>query len=228
MIIQNPPMFYKLTSLTRSTRDAFQQNTMSQTTNPTRRVRDNPFEKVDVRMEISLLSDEIEKLRLEYEQFFTGLIPRAPEKLQTDVRRKIRKLIKTPLKNLELTYRIKTLEGRFNTLNTYWTRVQKQREEGTYVKDLFKANLRDRISLEDEKAKTREGEAQAQMKSLFNSYKNALEKETKKTQNLDFARFQKALTQQAKELKEKNGGKKVAFKVVIKEGKVKVEVRSKE
>jgi hypothetical protein len=189
--------------------------------------RENPFERVDVRFELDSLTEEIESLRIHFEQFFTGLLPLAPDKQHADVKRRIRKLLRAPFRNSEMNFRLKTLEGRYNTLHSYWQRVMREREEGTYSKDVFKANLRERTKLEEARAHTAQGAAEKAMKQLFSKYKEALESHTGRTQNIDYQAFQKAIVQRTREFKERNKGQKVSFKVVVSEGKVTIKASPK-
>ena len=119
-----------------------------------------------------------------------------------------------------MTYKLKMLVSRYHTLNTYWQRVLKAREDGTYCKDVFKANLRERRALEEAYAQTAQGAAERGMQQLFQSYREALEKQTGAVQRLNFEAFSKSLVERAKEFKARHQCKKVAFKVVVKEGKV--------
>ncbi len=184
--------------------------------------------KSNLRNELSKLEVMIEELRVEYEQFFMGFRPYAPDKEHKEVQRQIRDLMKAPFKNSEINYRLRTLENRYRTYHTYWQRVNKQREEGTYQKDIFKANMRERMALEDARAQTTEGKAAANLQSLFNSYKVALEKQTGKKQNLDFNAFKKSLAKRAKDYKQQHGAdKRLSFKVVVKDGKVSVQAKAK-
>jgi hypothetical protein len=185
-------------------------------------------ERYDLRAELDRLESMIADLKVQYEQYFLGVSPFAPDKLHGDVKRQIRLMLKAPFKNSAISFRLKTLEGRYNTFNTYWQRVLKQREDGTYHKDVFKASLREKNALEDARAGTAVGQAEKNMQSLFNSYKDALEKQTGKKQTIDFQAFQKSLIQRAKDFKEQTGVKKLSFKVVVKDGKVVVQACSKE
>ena len=189
--------------------------------------KENPFERIDVRFELDTLEEQLESLRIHYEQFFTGLIPLAPDKQHAEVKRRIRKLLKAPFRNSEMSFRLRTLEGRYNTLHSYWQRVQREREDGTYCKDVFKANMREKFKLEDAHAQTSKGAAETAMKQLFSKYKEALEHQTGRVQNIDFKAFQKAIVQRTKEFKEKNKGLKVSFKVVVHDGKVTIKAAPK-
>ena len=182
----------------------------------------------DLKYEIEKLDSMINDLKVLYEQYFLGIYTIAPDKQHNAVKAFIRKIRKAPFKTSATAYHLRAVEMRYGTLNTYWQRVLREREEGTYSRDVFKANVRERNALEDAKAETKKGAAERQMKALYDSYRDALEKQTGTKQKIDFDAFQKSLVQRAKDFKEKHGAKKLAFKVVVKEGKVSVLATTKE
>lgn len=186
------------------------------------------FERLDLRAELDRLDQMLEELKVQYEQHFSGILPLAPDKLHNEVKRQRRLLLKAPFKNSEMKYRYKSLDHRYNTYRSYWERVNREREAGTYQRDVFKANLRERMALEEAQAQTAEGKAQGHLAGLFKSYQDALEKSAGRKINVDFDAFKKMVVQRAKEFKEKNGAKKLTFKVVIKEGKVSIQAKAKE
>jgi hypothetical protein len=184
--------------------------------------------KFNLKGELRLLEDSISELKVKYEQFFAGIIPREPEKEHADLKRAFRMIRKAPFKTAELSFRIKALEHRYNTFNTYWQRVMRERDQGIYSKDTFKAELRDRAHHEAAHSRTRQGAAERGMKALFDAYRSTLEKETGKIQDLDFKVFQSTLAQKAREFKEQSGAEKVTFRISVKDGRVSVQAKAKE
>ena len=96
----------------------------------------------DVIADILKVEADLNDLRILYEQFFTGAIKFAPEKEHQEMQRAFRRLLRAPLRNAELNFRVRSLKYRFNTFETYWKRVLKEKEEGRYHKDVFKARHR--------------------------------------------------------------------------------------
>ncbi len=182
----------------------------------------------DLRADLDRLDSMISELKVLFEQYFLGIITLPPDKPHNEVKAYIRKLRKSPFKTAATSFRLRSVETRYNTLYTYWQRVLREREEGTYARDVFKANLRERNALADEKSTTSQGAAERNMGSLFDSYREALEKATGKKQAVDFEAFQKSLIKRAKELKERHGVTRLSFKVVVKDGKVSVQAKAKE
>ena len=181
----------------------------------------------DLRVELERFSMLLDDLKLRYEQFFLGLAPFAPEKEHKEIQRFLRELMRAPFKTSETSYRLKMQETRYHSLNSYWQRVLRQREDGTYHRDIFKADLREKIAAEEAYYGTTQGLAEKSMQELFRSYKLALEKQTGQNHSLNFEKFSKSLIQRAQEFKAKNGCQKVSFKVVLKDGKVAIQARGK-
>src|SRR5262245_3607671 len=97
-------------------------------------------------VELEQLEERIETLRVLYEQHFADILPQPPTKLQKEAVFLIRKLLKAPFKNSQTRFKLRQLVTRYQTYRTYWERVLKEREEGTYVRDVFKAELRQKAA----------------------------------------------------------------------------------
>ena len=106
--------------------------------------KDQPFSQSgrDIDPELDLLETKLSELKVNYEQYFLDIISQPPDKLFEEVVRLIKGLQNAPFKNSTTRFRLKSLTSRFQTYKTYWEKVKKQREEGTYRPDIFKAKLR--------------------------------------------------------------------------------------
>jgi hypothetical protein len=190
---------------------------------------DSVTERGAFRQELATLDIALNDLKLLYEKHFLAVLPFAPDKELQEFKARLRALKRAPFKNSEIAYRIRALETRFSTLNTYWQRIIRERENGNYAKDIFKAGMRERHAFEDARKKTETGVAESSIKSLFNSYRSALERNSdSSSQQIDFGQFQKKILAQAREFRSKNGSKKLAFAVVVKEGKVSLKAKAVE
>ncbi len=179
-------------------------------------------QKLDFQSELAQLEAHLEDLKVQFEQHFMGLRALAPDGEHRQVRTHFRKLLKAPFKNSAINYRLRAIESRYQTYKTYWERVMRQREEGTYVRDVFKAELHEKIAQEEQWSQTAGGKAEQHMQDLFKTYKSELERQTGAKQNMEFKSFRQTLINQARSLKEKHGVDKVSFKVKVKDGKVTV------
>lgn len=72
----------------------------------------------------------LDRLRALFEQYFQGIERLEPAVLRKDFERRLELLRKQKPRNTALRFRLQTLQQRYNTLTTYWTRVSRQIEEG--------------------------------------------------------------------------------------------------
>lgn len=179
----------------------------------------------DVRVQLEQLERSLAALRTEFEQFFLGILPLPPEKHYTEVKRHLRQIQKLPFKNSRLRFQSQALERRFQSYDMYWQRTLKAKENGTYYRDVFKADLKARIAHEEAKSQSAGGAAERYVQGLFKSYSDALEKTLGRKQEIDYGRFKDELVKRAKALKEQAPDKKVTFRVVNKGGKITVEAK---
>ncbi len=183
-------------------------------------------QQANLRAKIDLLEEAIADLKTEYELFFSGLQPLPPDKMHQQVVRTIRELERAPFKATSLQYRMRALRSRYNTYDSYIQRVLREREAGTYSRDVFKADLRDKKEREVEKLKTEAGRSERRLKELFISYKDAVEKVGGATE-LSFDVFKESLIKRSKELRSKTGSAKVNFAIVEEGGEVNIKITSR-
>ncbi|MFZ1865779.1 MAG: MXAN_5187 C-terminal domain-containing protein [Polyangiales bacterium] len=92
-----------------------------------------------------LLSDaevQLSRIKHLYEQWFQGIERLEPQIARKQFERTMHELRKVKPRNTALRFRYNTLIQRYTTLQTYWRRVGRQIEEGTYRRDLLRARRR--------------------------------------------------------------------------------------
>jgi len=94
--------------------------------------------------EIALKEAEarLEQLRIRFEQYFLGLERMAPERDHEAFRRSVLELQRELPRNTALRFRYQQMKQKRVTLATYWARVCRQIEEGTYARDVARARQR--------------------------------------------------------------------------------------
>ncbi len=94
--------------------------------------------------EIMLSDAEVQLSRVKhlYEQWFQGIERIEPQIPRKQFDRQLHALRKIKPRNTALRFRFNTLIQRYTTLQTYWRRVGRQIEEGTYRRDLLRARRR--------------------------------------------------------------------------------------
>ena len=94
--------------------------------------------------EIMLSDAEVQLSRIKhlYEQWFQGIERIEPQIPRKQFDRALHALRKEQPRNTALRFRFQTLIQRYTTLQTYWRRIGRQIEEGTYRRDLLRARRR--------------------------------------------------------------------------------------
>jgi len=94
--------------------------------------------------EIILSDAEVQLSRIKhlYEQWFQGIERIEPQIPRKQFDRMLHNLRKVKPRNTALRFRFQTLIQRYTTLQTYWRRIGRQIEEGTYRRDLLRARRR--------------------------------------------------------------------------------------
>lgn len=88
------------------------------------------------------LEESIEELKVKYEMYFLGVERLEPARRRDDLKRDIARLKTAFTRNTGLRFRIQSLHARYLSYERMWLRAAREREEGTYRRDLFKARLR--------------------------------------------------------------------------------------
>ena len=94
--------------------------------------------------EIMLSDAEVQLSRIKhlYEQWFQGIERIEPQIPRKQFDRMLHALRKEQPRNTAMRFRFQTLIQRYTTLQTYWRRIGRQIEEGTYRRDLLRARRR--------------------------------------------------------------------------------------
>lgn len=93
----------------------------------------------EIQKELDELESRLERLRIKYDQYFIGIEKMLPFVQRKDVDRRFAQLHKEQFRNGGLRFRFQTMVQRFTTYQTYWGRIIRQIEEGTYKRDLIRA-----------------------------------------------------------------------------------------
>lgn len=200
-------------------------------------------EKLDRGLGVRL--DEIEEklfvLKINYEKYFSGLERKEPYRDREEVRRMVRDLIETPIRQPGQRFRFQQLKARFQSMELYWNRNINMIERGVHPKFKFRADLHDKTrrgasiapAAPAAEALTPEQEAVLQARKdqmareekafrmVFDRYLEARQKCGQST-DLGYDAVRDALRKQVRSLKSTYNTEQVRFRVVIEDGKAKV------
>jgi hypothetical protein len=190
--------------------------------------------------EVGSLEGDFKALRTEYEKYFAGVERLEPLKERDRVKSTLRRLMTVRTPNTAHRYRLQTLQASMITYESYWNRITRQIEEGTYHRDLFKlahkqqtlaASAEPRVAAPAPQAQpaaavsppaAAPANAGAVYPEALRSLHNALVKaraETGDTRPLTIDSLAATLKKQMSTIKEKFKCERVEFTVTVKDGK---------
>lgn len=105
----------------------------------------NVMSKNELEARMNELEVRMRQLRTLYEKYFVGNERLPPTQERRDVFRMIRELDNLHVQNTAQKFRLRSLIQRFNSYKAYWSRVERQIEEGTYERDVRRARRNQEI-----------------------------------------------------------------------------------
>lgn len=180
----------------------------------------------ELRASLADIEAMLSELKVKYEQYFLGILSLEPASDHQQLTRAFRSIRKAPFKNAAISFHLRSLESRYHSYNSYWQRVLREREEGTYRRDIKKAELRDKKLKEEAQSQTASSQVEKRMRELFESYRSAVSTDPTVSSNLSFSRFREALVKTAKSWSAAHPGKPVSFAIVSEGGRVAIRVVS--
>ena len=97
---------------------------------------------IDITQDLQLLENKIKQAKFEYNQYFMGIEKIEPTVPRKNLDRKIRALRRERMRSTALSFRMQMQVQRYNTQCTYWNRVCRQIENGTYTRHVMLARRR--------------------------------------------------------------------------------------
>jgi hypothetical protein len=181
-------------------------------------------ESVEVDRELSFLEVEMKKLEAEYNMYFAGRLPRPPWEMRKRVEGLVKQLDRTHIANYGQRFRFTTLQTRFSKSLDLWDRGLRAREEGRpgpFVQPR-PAEERPKAPLPEDRVihATSFQNPLQEMQKVHELYDNLARARREAGQDeIPFHKFADLVKTQVNSLKEK-GNPEVAFRVVVKDGKV--------
>ena len=175
--------------------------------------------------DIVRLESGIRQLKIQYDMFFAGSIPKQPLELRGELERIIRRHSATPIRKYAARFHFNALVSRFNSMSELWSKTLRSLEEGDRpapaVADRAGTNeqIVARCTLSDT-ANEREI-----LKLLHNRLLDARKKAGEPAGKVSFESFALTINAQARKMREKTGCDKVDLRVIVVDHKVTVKAR---
>jgi hypothetical protein len=204
-------------------------------------------EKDELQGEVQAVEEELEALKARYEQYFLGTERREPVRWREELKKKVLRVKTAFTRNAALRFRMQSLHARYLSYERLWLRSAREREEGTYRRDLFKARLHARPQAGEAGAGAPDAAAKpeptapartpapaasptptpkpagvpgdAQLRALYDAYVAAKRQCNEDVSKLSYDAVAKSVSRQVPELIAKYKAKSVDFKVEVKDGR---------
>ena len=100
------------------------------------------MEAEEIATHVDELELRLERLRVLYDQYFMGIEKMPPNVAQKDVDRRIWVLRREQIRNTGIRFRFQTIVQRYSTFGSYWMRIMREIENGTYKRHIQRAKKR--------------------------------------------------------------------------------------
>lgn len=168
--------------------------------------------------ELSRLEDNIRRLKIEYEAYFNGGIPRPPNDTLYRVEQVIKRYSGNAARlNVSQRFRFNQLWQRYSVYSDLWRKRLRSREEGREFgmrRRATESHSATRVVCRDPDRE------QAKVDQLLQALVNAKQRAGERTDDIDPARFQRFVREKTRQLKQELGCDSVQFSVTVKEGRV--------
>ena len=167
--------------------------------------------------EIQALARKVDQYRIDGQRFFAGDLRLPPDELGSEIRAALRRLQSSKLATSADSFRLNSLEARYNSQSELFGRRLRQREEGGTNRR--KAN---RPELDHDPREgvviSREGAVEALYKGLYLTGGHG-------KPSMDLDRFRNHLQKQAEAIRAKTGASDIQFRIAEENGKMKIKAK---
>jgi hypothetical protein len=178
--------------------------------------------------ELRILEIKLKQLKLDYEQYFCGSRPREPEQPRREVQRQILILSQNPIRNTALRFRFNSINSRFQCFKRQWDMTLREIDNGTYKRHLFKADLHERErGIVAPKANSPGAPPPESGGALFDSYRDAAMACGQSVSALTPEKLERVIEKQTSAIRKQLGCDNIDFRVVVKDGKVKLKASAR-
>jgi hypothetical protein len=178
---------------------------------------------VSLEEDLQFLELKLKALKRDYEQYFTGNRPREPAYDRSEVQKMLAQYGSTPIKNTALRFKYNTINARFQAFKRQWDTTLRQIDQGTYRRHVFRAKLHEQDRADDTATRSRAAAAPPEAGGdLFDAYRKAAASCGQDVAKLSREKLDRVIRQQEEQIRAKTGCRRVDFRVVVQDGKVKL------
>ena len=174
--------------------------------------------------DIARLDVSLRQLKVRYDMFFAGALPREPFELRNQVEQLIKRYSNAPIRKYAHRFHLGTLVSRFNSLAELWGKSVREREEGPRGLQSVAPAQRDRA--QDDRFRIRDPRSdQEQIRALHARFLEERQKTTGDAGNLPFESFLRQILARTDKIKQTAGCDHVELRIIVENNKVQLKAR---
>lgn len=179
----------------------------------------------EIELDLERLESGIRQLKVQYDMFFAGSLPRQPHELRADVERLIKRYAHAPIRKYATRFHFNSLVSRYNSLSELWTKALRTCEEG----DRPAPAVADRATRGEKVVAActvaDSDRDQAHLKLLHQKFLETRRKTGETGTKVSYESFVKGISAQASRLRQKAGCEKIELRLVVRDSKVQLKAR---
>lgn len=188
---------------------------------------------MNLKEDLDILDTKLNKLKVDYEQYFMKNLKREPVQLREEVDRIVLRYSNQPIQNTAMKFRYSTLTAKYTSLKHHWDRIIRQIEEGTFVHYTNNASQKPAIQkiepIQQDMKKSIElqplsdaGSGKDRFSALYQEYVETRKKCNESINGLTREKLMQPLLAQTEKIKNEYKCSDVEYKVSVKDGKTKL------
>jgi len=179
----------------------------------------------ELEADIARLESGIRQLKIQYDMFFAGSIPKQPFELRGEIERIIRRHSMTPIRKYAPRFHFNSLVSRFNIMSELWAKTIRTLEEGDRPAPAVADRAGNGEHLVARCTVKNPAEERDNLRLLHTRLVEARKKAGESASKVSFDSFVRSVGAQAGKLREKTGCDKVELRVIVVDRKVVVKAR---
>ena len=179
----------------------------------------------ELEADIVRLESGIRQLKIQYDMFFAGSVPKQPFELRNEIERIIRRHSVTPIRKYAPRFHFNSLVSRFNSMSELWAKTLRALEEGDRPAPAVADRAGNGEHLVARCTVQNPADERDNLRMLHSRLLEARKKAGDGAGKVSFDSFVRSVGAQAGKLREKTGCDKVELRVIVIDRKVVVKAR---
>ncbi len=177
-----------------------------------------------IEADIERLEVGLRQLKIQYDMFFAGSVPRQPYELRSELERIIRRHSHVTIRKYSQRFHFNALVSRYNSLSELWTKTLRSLEEG----DRPAPPVADRAGGGEQvltSCRFQSAEREAHSLRLLHSRFLEARRRAGQEDEVPYSSFLKGIISQTERLREKTGCESIELRIVVEDKKVRLKAR---